>query len=74
MKPIKKEQISQEVFDLYDDYAYNRIDRRKFLEKLSIYAVGGITLGSLLSFVTPNYIGTSGRPANYFRLSHIQLY
>ena len=58
MKPIKKEQISQEVFDLYDDYAHNRIDRRKFLEKLSIYAVGGITLGSLLSFVSPNYIGT----------------
>ena len=59
MKPIKKEQISQEVFDLYDDYAHNRIDRRKFLEKLSIYAVGGITLGSLLSFVSPNYIGTA---------------
>ncbi len=23
MKPLKKEDISQEVFDLYDDYAHN---------------------------------------------------
>lgn len=59
MKPLKKEQISQEVFDLYDDYAHNRIGRRKFLEKLSIYAVGGITLGSLMSFMSPNYLDTS---------------
>lgn len=56
MKPLKKEQISQEVFDLYDDFAHNKIDRRKFIEKLSIYAVGGITLGSLMSFMSPNYI------------------
>lgn len=58
MKPLKKEDISQEVFDLYDDYAHNKIDRRKFIEKLSLYAVGGITVGSLLSFVSPNYIDT----------------
>lgn len=59
MKPIKKEEISQEVFDLYDDYAHNRINRRKFLEKLSVYAVGGITLGSLMSFMSPNYLDTA---------------
>jgi carboxymethylenebutenolidase len=58
MKPLKKEDISQEVFDLYDDYAHNKINRRKFIEKLSLYAVGGITVGSLLSFVSPNYIDT----------------
>ncbi|MGF1554838.1 dienelactone hydrolase family protein [Paucihalobacter sp.] len=56
MKPLKKEQISQEVFDLYHDYAHNKIDRRKFMEKLSVYAVGGITLGSLMSFMSPRYI------------------
>lgn len=55
MAPIKKEDIKQEVFDLYDDYAHNRIDRRLFIEKLSTYAVGGITVASLLSFITPNY-------------------
>ena len=55
MKKIKKEEISQEVFDLYDDYAHNRIDRRQFLEKLSIYAIGGLTVSSLLSFIMPKY-------------------
>ena len=58
MKPLKKEDISQEVFDLYDYYAHNKIDRRQFVEKLSIYAVGGITVSSLLSFITPDYINT----------------
>jgi len=55
MNSIKKEQISQEVFDLYDDYAHNRIDRRKFVERLSAYAVGGLTVSSLMSFIMPNY-------------------
>jgi len=55
MKEIKKEDIQQEVFDLYDAYAHNRIERRLFLDKLSTYAVGGITVASLLSFISPNY-------------------
>lgn len=55
MKKINKGQISQEVFDLYDDYAHNRLDRRDFVQRLSAYAVGGLTVSSLLSFVMPNY-------------------
>lgn len=55
MKEIKKEDIQQEVFDLYDAYAHNRIERRLFLDKLSTYAVGGITVASLLSFISPDY-------------------
>ncbi|MEQ9403593.1 MAG: dienelactone hydrolase family protein [Cyclobacteriaceae bacterium] len=55
MKEIKKEDIGQEVFDLYDDYAHNIIDRRQFLDKLSVYAVGGLTVTSLMSFILPNY-------------------
>lgn len=55
MKPLKKEDVNQEVFDLYDDYAHNKIDRRRFIEKLSMYAVGGITVPSLLSFIMPDY-------------------
>lgn len=56
MKTIKKEDISQEVFDLYDDYAHNKLSRRQFVEKISIYAIGGLTVSSLLSFMSPNYI------------------
>lgn len=55
MNEIRKEDISQEVFDLYDQYAHNRIDRRQFINKLSAYAIGGITVSSLLSFIMPNY-------------------
>lgn len=58
MKKIGKDDVSQEVFDLYDDYAHNRIDRRKFLDRLSAYAVGGITMASLLGFIMPNYQDT----------------
>ena len=58
MKDLKKEDIRQEVFDLYDDYAHNKLERREFMEKLSLFAVGGITIPSLLSFVMPNYKDT----------------
>jgi carboxymethylenebutenolidase len=58
MKTLKKEDIKQEVFDLYDDYAHNKINRRQFVEKLSLYAVGGITVGALLSFISPDYVNT----------------
>ena len=56
MKKIKKDDIKQEVFDLYDDYAHNRVSRRLFLDKLSTYAVGGLTVSSLLSFISPDYV------------------
>jgi carboxymethylenebutenolidase len=52
---IRKEDIKQEVFDLYDDYAHNRIERRDFIQKLSAYAVGGITVSALTSFLMPAY-------------------
>lgn len=55
MSKIKKEQISQEVFDLYDAYAHNKLERRDFVKKLSVYAVGGLTVSSLMSFIMPNY-------------------
>lgn len=56
MEPLKKENINQEVFDLYDDYAHNRVNRRDFMHKLGAYAVGGITVASLMSFLMPDYI------------------
>lgn len=55
MKKLRKEDIRQEVFDLYDAYAHNLIGRREFMDKLSAYAVGGITVMSLMSFIMPDY-------------------
>jgi carboxymethylenebutenolidase len=57
MNHINKEDINQEVFDLYDDYAHNRLDRRAFMQKLSMYAVGGLTVTALMSFMMPDYQG-----------------
>ena len=54
MKNIKKEDIKQEVFDLFDGYVHSKFDRREFVKKLSVYAVGGLTLSSLLNFLMPN--------------------
>ena len=58
MNQIKKEDIKQEVFDLYDDYAHNRVNRREFMQKLSLYAVGGLTVPALMSFLMPDYKNT----------------
>lgn len=55
MKEIRKEDISQEVFDLYDYYVHSKIDRRDFMNRLSVYAVGGLTVSALMSYLMPNY-------------------
>jgi len=68
MSQIRKEDIGQEVFDLYDDYAHDRIDRRNFMQSLSAYAVGGITVASLMSFLMPDYHGAIQIHANDPRL------
>ena len=68
MKKIDKKDISQDVFDLYDQYAHNKIQRRDFVKKLSAYAVGGLTVSSLLSFVMPDYVNTIQVQANDPRL------
>lgn len=65
MSRLKKEDIKQEVFDLYDDYAHNKIGRRQFVERLSLYAVGTVTVGSLLSFLSPNYTSTITVPRDH---------
>jgi carboxymethylenebutenolidase len=55
MKEIRKEDINQEVFDLYDYYVHSKIDRREFMNRLSVYAVGGLTVSALMSYLMPNY-------------------
>ncbi|NET33579.1 MAG: dienelactone hydrolase family protein [Cyanothece sp. SIO1E1] len=47
--------LKQEVYDLYDSYVHSKIDRREFMEKVSVYAVGGLTVGAILDFLLPNY-------------------
>jgi len=65
---MKKEDLDQGVFDLYDDYAHNRVSRRLFLDKLSTYAVGGLTVSSLLGFISPDYVKKIQIPQDDARL------
>ncbi len=57
MSPLKKEKFKKELFDLYNDYAHSRIDRRVFMDRLSTYAVGGLTVPALLNYLMPDYKG-----------------
>lgn len=47
--------LPREVFDLYDRYAHNQLERRDFVKQLSVYAVGGLTVASLLKKLLPDY-------------------
>src|SRR5215475_3879180 len=74
MEPIRKEDIKQEVFDLYDDYVHSRIERRVFIQKLSTYGVGGITVTALTSFLMPDYVATLQTNQNDPRLKSEYVY
>lgn len=47
--------IPQEAFDWYDEYAHGMIDRRTFVTRLSTITTATLTMGALLSALTPNY-------------------
>jgi len=51
----KQAEIPPQAFNLYDQYAHGMIDRRQFMAGLAGIAVGGLTAGSLLGALLPNY-------------------
>ncbi len=55
MKRKTADEFPQEVLDLFHEYQHGEIDRRSFLEGLTKYAVGGITVAALYSSLQPNY-------------------
>jgi carboxymethylenebutenolidase len=46
---------TQEMFDLYDRYCHGAISRRAFMDGLSKFAVGGLTVAALASALLPRY-------------------
>ena len=52
---INKKELDPAIFDLYNDYAHSRIDRREFMDGLSVYAVGGLTVPALVDYLMPRY-------------------
>jgi carboxymethylenebutenolidase len=45
----------QELLDLYDEYVHGQVGRRGFLERASQFAVGGVTVASLVAALSPQY-------------------
>ncbi|ARA94037.1 dienelactone hydrolase [Rhodothermaceae bacterium RA] len=52
---LRNEDLRPEVFDLYDRYVHSQISRREFVDRLSAYAVGGLTVTALLDYLLPDY-------------------
>ncbi len=49
------DQYPQELLDLFHEWQHGEIDRRSFLEGLTKYAVGGLTVAAIFQSLTPNY-------------------
>ena len=60
--------LSQEVFNLFDKYVHGDIDRRGFLERVTKYAVGGMTATMLLDALTPRFAQAQQIPEKDSRL------
>lgn len=56
---IRKEDLSQEIFDLYDYYAHDKMTREEFIKQLGKYAVGGLTVAALLGYLMPDYVSAA---------------
>ncbi|MEH6444760.1 MAG: dienelactone hydrolase family protein [Oceanospirillaceae bacterium] len=50
-----KNDIPQEAFDWYDEYAHGKMDRRAFMEKLGALTAVGFSMSLLTSALLPNY-------------------
>lgn len=55
MKIITNEDLDREVFELFDRYVHSQISRREFVDRVSRYAVGGLTVAAILDYLSPNY-------------------
>ena len=51
----KASDFDQELLDLYDKYAHNIISRREFFDRAARYAVGGVTVATIIDSLMPNY-------------------
>jgi carboxymethylenebutenolidase len=47
------------VLDAFDQYVHGFIDRREFLSRASIFAIGSVTAASMLDALNPQYAGAA---------------
>jgi len=51
----KEAPVDERVLELYNEYAHGRIDRRAFVRKVNMLAIGGISTAALIESVMPQY-------------------
>ena len=52
---MNDEQTRQKVYDLYDDYCHDRIDRRAFFQGAAALTIGGVSALALAEGMLPEY-------------------
>jgi carboxymethylenebutenolidase len=50
------EEYPQELLDLFHEYQHGDMDRRRFLNSIGKFAVGGLTAAAIFESLTPNYV------------------
>jgi carboxymethylenebutenolidase len=55
MERLTAKDFSPELLELYDYYVHGKINRREFLDRAALFALGGLTAGALLASLSPNY-------------------
>ncbi|MGD8341572.1 MAG: dienelactone hydrolase family protein [Gammaproteobacteria bacterium] len=55
VKPSENPEIDPRIYDLYDDYCHDRIDRRTFFARAAAVTVGGISGLAMAEALMPNY-------------------
>jgi carboxymethylenebutenolidase len=55
MERLKSSDFDQGLLDLFDAYVHGGIDRRQFLDRAKLFAVGGVTATALLESLSPRY-------------------
>ncbi len=59
MEELKCSDLDEGVFELFDQYVHSDISRREFMDKLSKYAVAGLTAAAIFEFLAPRYAETA---------------
>jgi carboxymethylenebutenolidase len=54
-KKILANDISQDVYDLFDDYVHSSMGRREFMNQLKNYATAGLSAAAMAEFLLPDY-------------------
>lgn len=55
MTRLTAKDFDPELLELYDYYVHGKINRREFLDRAAVFAVGGLAATTILASLSPNY-------------------